>query len=104
MSTRSAWCALVLALLVGCGRAPQVSAPHRELIEALNTATSARLLPWVEECAKSLEERKLRGDLTREEIDAFEEIIALARAEKWEEARTAAKRLGKAQRTSLNRA
>lgn len=93
--------ALAVALAVGCGRPPQISRPNQTFIDALRTATSSRMLPWVEECAKSLEARKQQGGISAEESKAFEEIIALARAEKWTEARDAAKRLGKGQRLSV---
>lgn len=89
--------AMVAAVAIGCGRAPQISRPNQSLIDALRTAASARQAAWIDDCAKSLEERKQQGRISAEESKPLEAIIELARAGKWKEAEAEAKRLGKAQ-------
>lgn len=88
---------MLLAVALGCGRRQQISRPNQSLIDALRTATSARMEPWVDECAKSLEERKQQGSISADESKPLEQIIELARAGKWKEAEAEAKRLGQAQ-------
>ncbi len=102
IAKRTAWLvsAALLAAAVGCGRTQQISRPNQPLIDALRTATSARMLPWIDECAKSLEERKQQGDITADESKALQAVIDLARDGNWKEAEAQAKRLGKAQRLS----
>lgn len=89
--------AAMLVAAIGCGRAPQISRPNQPLIEALRTAASARMSPWIDECAEKLQERKQQGAISSEESKALQAVVDLARAGKWREAEAEAKRLGKAQ-------
>ena len=89
--------AMMVVLTAGCGPGQQISRPNQSLIDALRTATSARMEPWVDECAKSLAERKQQGTISVDESKPLEQIIELARAGKWKEAEAEAKRLGQAQ-------
>jgi hypothetical protein len=92
--------AIVMGLAIsGCGKKPpQVSPGNRNLVNALRTATAAKQIEWVDQCAKLLDEGQRSGTMTDEESAEFDAIIALARDEKWQEAEAEAIRLGKAQR------
>jgi hypothetical protein len=86
------------ALLAGCGGPPQVATGNQKLISAFRTATSARQVPWLEECAKQVEQGKAAGTISADEAGAFETIIGLARSGEWKQAEEEAARLGAAQR------
>ncbi len=86
-----------VALLLGCGGAPQIARGNLKLIAALRTATSARQVPWLDECAKQVEQGKAAGTISTEEAQAFEAIIALARSGEWKKAEEEAAQLGAAQ-------
>ncbi|HEV7226171.1 MAG TPA: hypothetical protein VGN42_25920 [Pirellulales bacterium] len=86
------------ALLGGCGGPPQVASGNQRLISALRTATSAQQVPWLDECAKQVDEGKAAGTISADEAAAFEAIIALARSGEWKQAEDEAARLGAAQR------
>jgi hypothetical protein len=91
-------CALIAAVMAGCGGPPQVAPANRRLIDGLRTATSSAQPEWVEESAKQLEEAKSKGTVSDQEYAEFEAIIGMARAGKWKEAEAEAIRLGKAQK------
>ncbi|HVX10848.1 MAG TPA: hypothetical protein VHC22_06680 [Pirellulales bacterium] len=95
-------CALVSAIIAGCGGPPQVAPANRRLIDGLRTATSSAQPQWVEESAKQLEEAKSKGTVSDQEYAEFEAIITLARAGKWKEAEAEAIRLGKAQKPTAD--
>ena len=87
----------ILCGIAGCGGEPQVSRTNQKLISALRTAASAQQLPWLDECAKQVEQGKAAGTMSAEEAAAFDEIIALARSGQWKEAEQRAAALGAAQ-------
>lgn len=91
------WILAVNLLIAGCGGPPQVSRGNLKLISALRTATSTRQIPWLDECAKQLEQGKAAGTISAEEAVAFDEIISLAREGAWKQAEEQAARLGAAQ-------
>lgn len=95
--TRYVLLIIMLCSLAGCSGEPQVSRANQKLIAALRTAASARQVSWLDECAKQVDEGKAAGTISAEEAAAFEEIIALARSGKWEEAEARAAALGAAQ-------
>jgi hypothetical protein len=84
-------------LLAGCGGPPQVASGNQKLISALRTATSARQAPWLDECAKQVDEGKAAGTISADEAAAFEAIIGLARSGEWKQAEEQAALLGAAQ-------
>lgn len=90
----------VAALFLGCGGSPQIARGNLKLIAALRTATSARQVPWLDECAKQVEQGKAAGTISADEARAFEEIIALARSGEWKKAEEEAAQLGAAQQPS----
>jgi hypothetical protein len=63
----------------------------------LRTATSAQQVPWLDECAKQVEQGKAAGTISADEAVAFEAIIGLARSGDWKRAEEEAARLGAAQ-------
>jgi hypothetical protein len=87
-----------LSTFSGCGGEPQVAKANQKLISALRTAASARQVPWLDACAKQVEEGKSAGTMSAEEAAVFEEIIALARDGEWKQAEERAAALGAAQR------
>lgn len=87
----------VLATFSGCGGEPQVAKANQKLISALRTAASARQVPWLDECAKQVDEGQAAGTMSAAEAAAFEEIIALARSGEWKQAEEKAAALGAAQ-------
>lgn len=95
--TRYALLTFMLCSLAGCGGEPQVSRANQKLISALRTATSTRQTPWLDECAKQVDQGKAAGTISAAEAAAFDEIIALARSGKWQEAEQRAAALGAAQ-------
>lgn len=94
---RISWLLFAAVFVAGCGGPPQVSRSNQKLISALRTAASARQVPWLDECAKQVEEGKAAGTITAEEAAAFDEIISLARRGEWKAAEEEAARLGAAQ-------
>lgn len=92
-----------LALAGGCGRPPQIQEPHRELVLALATATSAQNVEWLEGCARDIEAARSAGTLTEPEDRAFTAILDQARAGRWETARDRAYALRDAQRPTRER-
>ena len=86
-----------LALSAGCGGEPQVARGNQKLISALRTAASARQTAWLDECAGQVEQGKQAGTISAAEAAVFDEIIALARSGKWQEAEQRAAALGAAQ-------
>jgi hypothetical protein len=89
---------VVATSLPGCSKPPQVSAGNRRLVDALRTATSTKMVEWVDQCEEQLELNRQQGTTTDAEFEEFRRIIALARAGKWKEAEAATASLGKAQR------
>lgn len=92
-----AFALFALATLAGCGGPPQISRGNQKLISALRTATSARQVPWLDECAKQVEQGKAAGTISEAEAGAFDEIISLARSGDWKQAEEKAAQLGAAQ-------
>ena len=73
---------LMLSLSIGCDR-PAASPQNRELITSLRTAVSARKTEWLEQNVKIIEERRAAGQVSDEEYEEFQIIIAKARAGNW---------------------
>lgn len=89
--------AFLVCALAGCSGEPQVAKANQKLISALRTAASARQTPWLDECAKQVDEGKAAGTMSAAEAAAFDEIIALARSGEWKKAEEKAAALGAAQ-------
>jgi hypothetical protein len=94
---RFAWLLAGCAVVLGCGRAPQVGPGNYRLVESLRTAISARRVDWLDINAKLIAQRHKAGEMNDEQFDAFEAIIKKARDGNWEEAESDAIWLAKGQ-------
>ncbi len=88
---------LTVIVLCGCGR-PQVAPKNLRLTASLRTALSAQDREWLDQNAEVIDERHQSGEMSGEEYEAFQAILAEARAGNWHEAEEEALRLQKAQR------
>lgn len=86
---------LPLLLSTGCYRPPQVAPDNIELITSLRTAISTRKLEWLDDNVREIGQRHAAGELSDTELQAFQELIEMARAGHWEDAE---KRIVKFQR------
>jgi hypothetical protein len=89
---------VLLVLLAGCGRPPQVGAENLAVIESLRTAVSTRNDTWLEDNARLIAQRHERGQLDDAQFAAFDNIIRQARGGDWAGAETQVVALAKAQR------
>lgn len=87
----------ILVAAIGCGREPQVSDANREIVVSLATAVSTRNPEWIDSNAELIEKQRTDGRCSDAEYEAFQDIIAKARAGDWEAAETAAYALRDAQ-------
>jgi hypothetical protein len=88
---------LAATFVGGCGY-PQAAPNNLRLITTLRTALSARNTEWLDQNVALMEERRQAGEMSDDEYDAFQSIVAQARAGEWEEAERAAVKFQKAQR------
>lgn len=82
----------------GCGGPPQAAPANQRLISSLRTALSAQKLDWLEQNVQEIESRKAAGQMSDVEHQAFQAIIAKAKAGEWKEAEVDAVEFQKAQR------
>jgi hypothetical protein len=83
--------------LVGCG-ATQLSSTNRHLLEALQTAVSAKNEQWLDGVAKQVEDQRGKGQLSGSEHKVLASVIDLAKAGKWDAAQSRVFALSEAQR------
>lgn len=88
---------LAAAMMIGCGREPQVSDANREIVVSLATAVSTRQAEWLESNAELIEKQRAEGKCADAEYEAFQNIIAKARSGDWDAAEAAAYALRDAQ-------
>jgi hypothetical protein len=88
---------IVLLAFAGCGTT-QLSSNSRHLLEALQTAVSAKNDQWLEAAAKQVEEQRSKGQMSEPEHQALASIIDLAKAGKWDAAQSRVFALSEAQR------
>jgi hypothetical protein len=86
-----------LFLVAACGH-PQTSPQNRPLFASLRTAVSAQNIQWLEQNAQLVEQRRAAGEISDDELAAFQAIIRLARNGEWEEAESRLIAWQKAQR------
>jgi hypothetical protein len=89
-------CSLALAW-AGCG-ATQVSPANRRLLEALQTAVSAKNTAWLDGVEKLVADNRTKGELSDAEFSALDAIIRQAKAGNWDSAQTAVFALSDGQR------
>lgn len=88
---------VLIVTFAGCGY-PQAAPRNMRLITTLRTALSARNETWLQQNIEAIDERRQAGEMSEEEYDAFQAIIAQAKAGEWEKAERASVRFQKAQR------
>jgi hypothetical protein len=88
---------LVALFVVGCGTT-QLSSNNRHLLEAIQTAVSAKNDQWLEAAAKQVEEQRSKGQMSESEHKALASIIDLAKAGKWDAAQSHVFALSEGQR------
>lgn len=88
---------LGLVLISGCGY-PAATPENLGLITSLRTALSARNVEWLDANEQKIEARRLAGQMTDDEYETFQSIVAEARRGDWESAERAAVKFQRAQR------
>jgi len=85
---RTALVTVVLVLLNGCGKPPQIGADGKSFkgVDALYTAVTARDPKLLNQCAKNLQDLKIAGKLPEPAFHSLEAIIAKARDGNWQSA------------------
>lgn len=86
--------------LAGCGSAPQVAAPNRKLLAALQTAVQAEKVPWLDEVAKQIAEKRQKQELSDAEFTALDGIVKQAKSGDWKGAKSAVFALSEGQQSS----
>ena len=76
----------------------QLASSNRRLLEALQTAVSAKNTEWLDGVAKQVEEQRAKGTMSDAEHNAFDAIIQTAKAGHWETAQSRTFALSEAQR------
>jgi hypothetical protein len=90
---------MLMVLLAGCGTT-QLSPPGRRLLEAVQTAVSARNSQWLEAAAQQVDTQHDTGPVPQADYQALQAIIAAARAGDWEGAQKRTFALSEGQRPS----
>ncbi len=88
---------VLVVAFIGCG-ATQLSSSNRHLLEALQTAVSAKNDQWLDGVAKRVEQQSAKGQISDVERQALVSIIDLAKAGKWDAARSRVFALSEGQR------
>ena len=94
-------CLACFVLVAGCS-ATQFSAGNRHLLEALQTAVSAKNDQWLDAVAKQIEDQRGKGTMSSAEYSAFAAIIQNAKAGKWDAAQSRVFALSEAQRPTAD--
>jgi hypothetical protein len=89
---------LAFFLLNGWGTAPQISASNRKILEAVQTAVSAKKLEWLEAVETQVTQKHAEGDVSDGEYHAIDAIITKARSGDWKGAQRDSFALSEAQR------
>jgi len=89
----------LLLLLAGCGTT-QLSPASRRLLEALQTAVSAKNSQWLEAVARQVESQHAQSEMPSADCQVLQTIIAAARSGDWETAQSRALALSEGQRPS----
>ncbi len=83
---------------IGCGRAPQISAPNRKLLEALQTAVSSKNPQWLEAVTTKIGEKRTQKELSDAEFRAIDAIVKKAQSGEWKQAQKDSFQLSEGQR------
>ena len=79
---------LLLPCFASCSKPPQIAPQHRELLDPLQTAISARNDEWLNTAVKEVRKRRDSGAMSDEEFAAFDAVIQAAENGKWEKAQS----------------
>lgn len=88
---------VMVLLLAGCTKAPQVPFDNLRYSAALLTAASSRSLEQLDRVATVIEDDSRNGRLSDQERAAYDTMITTMRAGRWTEAETACRQFRKAQ-------
>ena len=88
----------VVCLLIGCGHAPQMSAPNRKILEALQSAVSSKKLEWIEAVVTQVAEKRTSKEMSDAEFTAINAIITKAKSGDWKGAQIDSFALSEGQR------
>lgn len=78
-------------------RPPAIGYANLKYVQLLHTAVSSRNPEWVSGVRRALEHRKSHGEISEAEFQALSGIVAVAEAQRWDEAEAECIRLEKAQ-------
>jgi hypothetical protein len=70
--------------VAGCNYYPQAQTNNRTLISSLRTSLSTEQPEWLEQNVVEIDKRFQAGELSQEEYDAFQSIIAKAKSGDWD--------------------
>lgn len=95
-----AGCCVLIAvfMLKGCGSAPQMSAPNRKILEALQTAVSSKQRDWLDAVATQIEEKRKQNEISSSEFTVIDAIIKKAKSGDWKGAQKDSFALSEGQR------
>jgi hypothetical protein len=89
---------LALGVLNGCSRAPQMKAPNRKILEALQTAVSSKNPAWLEAVTAKVVEKRDQKEMSDGEFRAIDAIIKKAQSGDWKKAQMDSFALSEGQR------
>jgi hypothetical protein len=84
--TLVAGCLLVTFAFVGCGSPTQISPSNRKLLQALQSAASAKQKEWLNDVETKVNEKHKKQEMSDAEFNAFQPIIKKAKAGDWKRA------------------
>ena len=74
---------IVVCVFQGCGKAPQITSANREILEALQTAVSAKKPEWLSGVESRVTEQHTKQEMSETEFKAFRSILDKAKAGQW---------------------
>ena len=89
---------LFLVLTFGWGRAPQMTANNRKILEALQTAVSSKQTDWLEAVVVQVNEKREQKQMSDAEFNAIQGIVKKAKSGDWKSAQRDSFMLSEAQR------
>jgi hypothetical protein len=92
---------IVLTAVVGCGRYATVGPEAYQYTKALYSVCNRHDLPRLTRIAQQIDIARIESQLTAAEADWLNDIIAVARAGRWQEATRDARQLMEAQVAGL---
>lgn len=78
-------------------RPPAVEFDNLKYIQLLTTAVSSRNADWLTKVEQAVEQRHVSGEMSDQELRAFQKVLSTAAAEEWKQAEVECDRLARAQ-------